>query len=441
MELALDTMSKAPCIRPSVCFEVQKIIGVSIGEGNTRNYHVQWAPTWINSTNLLGCEHLIDEFNNRRNRCKNDFEDNAMAIDRESRCPSPGDNTNHKVSSSSRNAEFYTEPNNFYDSFTSVTSDDEGSHTTSFAHNMTNEGVEYTKVICMDDDNDVPNDMIDLNTTTNGTFEKNPNFEWRRIENRELKEDDEQTLPGTYDECEMSDQGLASHSVERTVDIDDEEKEKDHYSIDNDREVDSPIADPDDRLINTSTEDLEDQKITIKTETADVFDEEDPNSNSTSHTTHSITDIKPGAFKNRNYPLWTEHTYFHSGKRIYECMLCNTTFSTKGNLTTHFKLHTGYKPYQCLECNKFFSRKHHLTDHLRLHTGEKPFTCSYCHKAFTRNHHLKDHVRVHHKEDEIPTMASDVCGAGADGATGGAGMGDGDSVLLGDTCGGGDAVL
>jgi len=41
---------------------VQKIIGVSIGEGNVRNYQVQWAPTWISGIQLVGCEHLIEEF-------------------------------------------------------------------------------------------------------------------------------------------------------------------------------------------------------------------------------------------------------------------------------------------------------------------------------------------------------------------------------------------
>merc|ERR1712045_816874 len=51
---------------PSACisftFAVQKIIGISVDDENTTNYHVQWAPSWINSCNLKGCEKLIKDF-------------------------------------------------------------------------------------------------------------------------------------------------------------------------------------------------------------------------------------------------------------------------------------------------------------------------------------------------------------------------------------------
>lgn len=49
-------------VGPSVCYKVEKIIGVSVGEGNVRNYHVQWEPSWINGVHLIGCELLIEEF-------------------------------------------------------------------------------------------------------------------------------------------------------------------------------------------------------------------------------------------------------------------------------------------------------------------------------------------------------------------------------------------
>ena len=44
--------------RPSVRFEVEKIIGVS----SDGNYQVQWAPAWVSKFHLVGCEHLIQEF-------------------------------------------------------------------------------------------------------------------------------------------------------------------------------------------------------------------------------------------------------------------------------------------------------------------------------------------------------------------------------------------
>ena len=55
-------MDDKVAVRPSVSFEVEKIIGMSIGSDNVRNYHVQWAPTWVSGLNLVGCEHLIQHF-------------------------------------------------------------------------------------------------------------------------------------------------------------------------------------------------------------------------------------------------------------------------------------------------------------------------------------------------------------------------------------------
>ena len=48
--------------QPHIRFEIEKIIGVSIGTGNMRSYHVQYAPVWVSGMHLVGCEHLIQDF-------------------------------------------------------------------------------------------------------------------------------------------------------------------------------------------------------------------------------------------------------------------------------------------------------------------------------------------------------------------------------------------
>merc|ERR1712096_376816 len=63
----LTTMEVASRIPPSVCFQVDKIIGVSVGTGNTRNYQIQWAPTWVSAVHLVGCDDLIAAFVNQMN--------------------------------------------------------------------------------------------------------------------------------------------------------------------------------------------------------------------------------------------------------------------------------------------------------------------------------------------------------------------------------------
>ena len=47
--------------RPRMCFEVEKVIGVS----SDGSYKVQWAPAWVSRFHLVGCEHLIQEFHRR----------------------------------------------------------------------------------------------------------------------------------------------------------------------------------------------------------------------------------------------------------------------------------------------------------------------------------------------------------------------------------------
>ena len=61
--------SPRPGVRPSVCYEVQKILGVTMDEcSNVTSYRVQWAPAWVTSNHLVGCEHLLHEFMNKQQK-------------------------------------------------------------------------------------------------------------------------------------------------------------------------------------------------------------------------------------------------------------------------------------------------------------------------------------------------------------------------------------
>merc|ERR1712203_998772 len=56
---------------PTAClsftFAVEKITGVSVDDENNTKYEVQWAPVWVSSCNLRGCEKLIKEFLQQQN--------------------------------------------------------------------------------------------------------------------------------------------------------------------------------------------------------------------------------------------------------------------------------------------------------------------------------------------------------------------------------------
>ena len=68
-------MSKTFGSRPIMCFEVEKVIGVS----NDGSYQVQWAPAWVSKFHLVGCEHLIQEFLQRQQQQQQEQEDQKQS--------------------------------------------------------------------------------------------------------------------------------------------------------------------------------------------------------------------------------------------------------------------------------------------------------------------------------------------------------------------------
>ena len=54
--------------------------------------------------------------------------------------------------------------------------------------------------------------------------------------------------------------------------------------------------------------------------------------------------------------------------------------------------HTGKKLFECGVCQKRFARSDGLKQHLQVHTKEKPHMCEYCGKLFTQKHNVKRHL-------------------------------------------------
>nr|XP_055071570.1 zinc finger protein 26-like isoform X6 [Misgurnus anguillicaudatus] len=57
-------------------------------------------------------------------------------------------------------------------------------------------------------------------------------------------------------------------------------------------------------------------------------------------------------------------------KNVFECHLCDKTFSKKGKLTYHLRIHTK-APHTCSHCEKTFIDKSKFVDHIRSHTDIK----------------------------------------------------------------------
>ncbi|KAJ8706857.1 hypothetical protein PYW07_012935 [Mythimna separata] len=103
------------------------------------------------------------------------------------------------------------------------------------------------------------------------------------------------------------------------------------------------------------------------------------------------------------------HIYGHTGKRPFQCDICQSCFSRKEVLRRHIRTHTGEKPYKCEECQLCFSQKGHLRKHIRTHTGEKPFKCEECQRCFSHKFNLTNHIRTHTGEKPYKCEECQLC--------------------------------
>ena len=94
----------------------------------------------------------------------------------------------------------------------------------------------------------------------------------------------------------------------------------------------------------------------------------------------------------------THHMLVHTGKKDFQCEVCESTFSRKLHLVSHMLTHTKVKAHKCDIGYKKFSQKGDLVKHVRIHLGEQPYGCSDCEKWFTHIGTRDTHIRSCHKE-------------------------------------------
>ena len=87
-------------------------------------------------------------------------------------------------------------------------------------------------------------------------------------------------------------------------------------------------------------------------------------------------------------------------KQTADCSICGKSITTK-NMARHMEKHTGKKKFQCDICQASFFQKTHLKNHIVLHENGESYECLDCKQKFLRKTDLQRHQKTVHCTDSF----------------------------------------
>ena len=358
-------------IKPSVCFEIEKIIGVSISEENVRSYQVQWAPTWVTCLNLVGCERLIEEFDKQQlmqsnlsieSACSSLSWTHRPGCEPETKLPKPVGHVTMGVGQK----ELLLPEQTLTDEDGHLEINIQETHTKCPTIHISNINVEEDAV-------DGASELIDSIQVKNNLTPSPANPSFIDLYSRRYK-GSEKLLTSKW-----------PNSSNKTLKL----------CACNDDKTGLPYCEGHSHLLKP----LERHKASVASISTQIQKEQKPATLTKDE--HALIDrtasIKSEDVLSVNNTCMNDSILMdESCNKHHSCAVCGKGFTKRHGLRVHERIHSGDKPYKCDECDQAFSQRGNLTKHMRLHTGEKPFVCSECGRSFTASNNMRRHIKKLH---------------------------------------------
>ena len=397
--------NQMPNFRPSVCFEVEKVIGVSMGDGNVKSYQVQWAPTWVSGVNLMGCEHLIEEFlkqqreqqqqiheqhHHQQQHEHQQMREQQQLVLEQFKLHKQQKRQQKQKQRQQQAIEHENMAGNSNESKKGGQHYRRGERPSLMQNHRAVSQYQDVKDVAsrVDDECDasIDENIQKINIEKADHMTSDNNYEEDFHEN---------AIESTYTRVYV-DTSVADGSNNNT-DVLDESQHSDTVEIHGEEVL---VVQPNQEHMECGTSPGNHHGAVIY-HTADNTYATMEYSNVDNHPPDtSPSQPAPTTSLSPSSEMTSPTTITTSTNEMHVCPECGKIFAHRSAMIRHRHLHTGEKTFNCAECNKSFSRKDTLTRHFRQHTGEKPYKCVDCGKAFTDNSSFRVHmVKFHGKTD------------------------------------------
>ena len=378
--------------QPRMCYDVEKILGVS-NEGNVRCYKVQWAPVWVSSLHLFGCENLIQEFLQQEEQQQKQQQQKQKQPQQQQQ-DQQQDQQQQKPQAQQQKPQ---EPEQL---------EQQQQHTMHIEPTNIVEGTSVIDPEVLEKDisldafqDEGSNFHADINSLHHGRCDD-------KHHPRNLSMKTNTSQPETFTMVNVKKEVVDAESVDSFSEINHSSQQP--YSLQSHQESIYQVDELKSLGIVSATQsesnpsscentyEATEQKVFYTTAGFPQSSASYPDMlNEEPEDIYHCETCEKSFSSEKKLQYHKKYTLSCGGQRPApnKCDYCDARFVSKCHLKVHERTHTKEKPYQCTECDKAFAVKSNLRVHMHIHSGERRFACENCGQTFNqggnRNQHYK----------------------------------------------------